>query len=158
MKLFQIEATNTTIYFIYRLRKVLKLSANKAHDLFGMKYSSYYKMENFDHNLPLERLFYVLDLFKLNLNDLQRVIDLVKSIAESNEHLTYGWSSESGFLSNVSEGTRQFVGAMIGGELTEIDDVEHFDEVLGFKAVAEVDELIYNMIKDSDTYKKALKK
>lgn len=158
MKMFQIEATNTTIYFIYRLRKVLKLSANKAHDLFGMKYSSYYKMENFNHNLPLERLFYVLDLFKLNLNDLQRVLDLVKSIAESNEHLIYGWSSENSSFEDLSDFTKDVFNALIGGEATEIDDVEHFDEVLGFKAIAEIDELIYNMIKDSDAYKKALKK
>ncbi|MFW6699537.1 hypothetical protein ACODTP_18715 [Acinetobacter pittii] len=122
-----------------------------------MKYSSYYKMEKFDHNLPLERLFFVLNLFKLKLNDLQSVIDLVESIAESNEHLSFGWLGEDG-LGTVSEQTLSLLGAMMGGTLTEIDDVEHFDEVLGFKAVAEVDELIYSMIKDSDTYKKALKK
>lgn len=157
MNLYSITETNTTIYFLYRLRKVLKLSANKAHEFFGMKYSSYYKMEKFDHNLPLERLFYVLNLFKLKLNNLQSVIDLVESIAESNEHLSFGWLGEDG-LGTVSEQTLSLLGAMMGGTLTEIDDVEHFDEVLGFKAVAEVDELIYSMIKDSDTYKKALKK
>lgn len=156
MNIYVITETNISIYFLYRVRKVLKLSARKTHELFGMKYSSYYKLEKYDHNLPLERLFFVLDLFNLNLCHLQQIIDLVKSIIESNQHLILGWSSDSEI--EVSEATKAVINALADGVLTYLDDVEHFDDVLGYKAVAEIDEFIHNLIKDHKVYKEVSKK
>lgn len=156
MNIYVITETNISIYFLYRVRKILKLSARKAHELFGMKYSSYYKLEKYDHNLPLERLFFVLNLFNLNLCHLQQIIDLVKSIIDSNQHLILGWSSE--LQIELSEASKAMMNVLSDGELTFLDDVEHFDDVLGYKAVAEIDEFIHNLIKDHKVYKEVLQK
>ncbi|ARD27813.1 hypothetical protein RZ964_002523 [Acinetobacter baumannii] len=159
MNICSVTETNISIYFIYRIRKILKLSARKAHKFFGMKYSSYYKLEKYDHNLPLETLFFVLYKFNLKLNHLQEVIDLVERNIERNDHLILGWTAEknAGNEVIVSNETKKIFDLLAGGTVVDLNDVEHLDEVLGFKTVAEVDELIFNMIKESDAYKQIIK-
>lgn len=160
MNIYSVTETNISIYFIYRIRRILKLSARKAHEFFGMKYSSYYKLEKYDHNLPLETLFFVLHKFNLKLNHLQEVIDLIKKNIERNDHLILGWTAEktAGNEVIVSNETKKIFDLLIGGTVVDLNDVEHLDEMLGFKIVAEVDELIFNMIKESDAYKQTIKK
>lgn len=159
MNIYSITETNISIYFLYRIRRILKLSARKAHELFGMKYSSYYKLEKYDHNLPLETLFFVLHKFELKLNHLQEVIDLIERNVERNEHLVLGWTIENEARNGIglSKDTKEIFDLLIGGTVVDLNDVEHFDEIFGFKAVAEVDDLIFNMIKESDAYKQCTK-
>lgn len=65
------------IYLVYRLRKVMQLSQHKGHKLFGITYSSYYKIEKFNHNLSIASLFYILKLFNISLAEFQSLLDLV---------------------------------------------------------------------------------
>jgi len=141
-----------TSYFLYRIRKILKLSIRKFHPYFDMTYSYYYKIEQLKTSLDLSFVFYVLETFDLNLYDLQKVIDLIEDFIRESDKFDVPYESDK-----ISESTLNLLSLMCDSVL-DIKNVEHFDEILGFKAVAEVDELIYNMIKDSDTYKEALKK
>jgi len=139
---YVINRTRITAYFLYRIRKVMKLSIRKAVDLYGTTYTYYYQVEHFDSQLTLLKLFYVLDMFKINLADFGKVVEIVEKALHTSDKMNE--TDEESYLPlHIS--------------VLDVQDVGDMDEYLGFKAVAEVDELIYNMIKDSETYK-ALKK
>ncbi|MCF1334407.1 hypothetical protein LH678_19235 [Acinetobacter baumannii] len=142
---YVINRTRITAYFLYRIRKVMKLSIRKAVDLYGTTYTYYYQVEHFDSQLTLLKLFYVLDMFQINLADFGKVVEIVEKALQSSDKM------------NETTQIDEECYVPMHTSVLDVQDVSDMDEYLGFKAVAEVDELIYNMIKDSETYK-ALKK